>query len=141
MGIRRQRINTRWFFRILDANLNRSREGLRVCEDLARFVLKNKYLTDEFRRLRHGLSDTVRLFGFSELLEARNSTSDIGKILPYEKYKRDIRDIFFANIQRAKESVRVLEELSRVNSINLSKKIRKIRFRIYHLEKMAYERI
>ncbi len=141
MGLRRQRVNSSWFFRILDANLNRSREGLRVCEDLARFVLKNKYLTDEFRKLRHSLSDTLKLFGFLELLEARNSPGDIGRILPYERYKMGVRDIFFANIQRAKESVRVLEELSRAHNINLSKKIRDIRFRIYHLEKMAYERI
>lgn len=141
MGLRKQRVNAGWFFRILDANLNRSREGLRVCEDLARFVLKNKYLTGEFRRLRHRLSNTVKLFGFSELLEARNSTGDIGKILSYAKYKRDVRDIFFANIQRAKESVRVLEELSRVQNTNLSRRIRTIRFRLYHLEKMVYERI
>lgn len=141
MGLKRQRVNSDWFFRILDANLNRSREGLRVCEDLARFVLGNKHLTDEFRKLRHSLSGTVQLFGFSELLEARNSSVDIGRALPYERYKRGVRDIFFANIQRVKESLRVLEELSRLHNINLSKKIRSIRFKVYHLEKMAYERI
>ncbi|MBM3252715.1 MAG: thiamine-phosphate pyrophosphorylase [Candidatus Omnitrophica bacterium] len=137
----KRRLNSTWFFRITDANLNRSREGLRVCEDISRFILEDKYLSREFRTLRHRLTKITNLFGFPRLLKNRNVMNDIGRIFPLERYKRDLEDIFFANIQRIKESVRVLEELSRISDVSLSGKIRYIRFRVYYLERLAYERI
>ena len=41
--------------RLLDANLNRAAEGLRVADDLARFVLDDAGLSGEFKAIRHGL--------------------------------------------------------------------------------------
>lgn len=141
MGSKRRRLNFSCFYRVIDANLNRSREGLKVCEDISRFILEDKRLTNELRNLRHGLTKIIESFGFSELLENRDIINDIGKALSIEKYKGNVQDVFLSNIQRSKESVRVLEELARIYDIAVSGKFRLIRFRIYNLEKLAYERI
>ena len=42
--------------RILDANANRAREALRVVEDYCRFVLDDRFLSGELKRLRHDLT-------------------------------------------------------------------------------------
>ncbi len=46
--------------RILDANLNRAREALRVVEDYARFVLNDDALCGELKQLRHDLVAATR---------------------------------------------------------------------------------
>ena len=46
----------RGFNRIIDANLNRSREGLRVCEEVARFHLSSPQLTRELKSVRHAVN-------------------------------------------------------------------------------------
>ena len=48
--------------RIVDANLNRSREGLRVCEEVVRFALEDARLTSEFKTLRHKISRSIKRF-------------------------------------------------------------------------------
>ena len=42
--------------RVLDASLNRATEGLRVVEDYVRFVLDDRHLTEQLKRLRHDLA-------------------------------------------------------------------------------------
>ena len=46
--------------RILDANANRSREGIRVVEELGRFVLSDAKLTKKLKGARHHLDDALR---------------------------------------------------------------------------------
>ena len=43
-------------YRVIDANLNRAKEGLRVCEDTVRFILKDKILTKKIKKLRHDIT-------------------------------------------------------------------------------------
>ena len=48
--------------RVIDANLNRSREGIRVIEDTARFYLDNEKISKELKNIRHlitGLAESV----------------------------------------------------------------------------------
>ena len=45
--------------RIIDANLNRAREGLRVCEDISRFALGDKTATRALKSIRHGATDLI----------------------------------------------------------------------------------
>ena len=127
--------------RIVDANLNRSREGLRVCEDIARFALDSKSLTEELKRVRHGISDiakssSLRLEG---LADARNSEGDILKRSRFEsEMKRcGLSDIFAANIERVKESLRVLEEIFKLINVKSSSRFCILRFKVYALEKKA----
>ena len=124
--------------RILDANFNRSREGLRVCEEITRFALEDKRLTVAIKKARHELSDCLRGsgVGLSELLAARDVRSDVGKKPePFENVRQNRSDIFAANIERAKEALRVLEEASKLVAPALSERFKKIRFRVYAIEK------
>ena len=130
-------------FRIIDANLNRSREGLRVCEEIARFALEDERLTGEFRNLRHGISRNIKKFPgkSSALLECRESRADVGRKLLSKSSRKNYKDVFFANIQRVKESLRVLEEFSNIFNRSLSNDFAGLRFKVYELEKKTIARL
>ena len=84
-------------FRIIDANLNRSREGLRVCEDISRFILNSASITKDLKSVRHSVSDIAMksINGRAEFLKSRNSEEDIGRCScePKEMKRRDYTDI------------------------------------------------
>ncbi|MGB2600108.1 MAG: hypothetical protein WBC99_06665, partial [Candidatus Omnitrophota bacterium] len=72
-----------------------------------------------------------------ELLASR-SIDDVGReSIESETIRKNLVDLFLANTQRAKESLRVLEEVSKLFGQNLSKKFKRFRFRIYDIEKAA----
>ena len=129
-------------YMVLDANLNRSKEGLRVCEDIARFHLKNARLTKKLSLLRHRITaisrassiDHARLFG------ARTTETDCGKTFFLGPKRRSFKNIFMANAQRAKEALRVLEEFFKLLDAGASKKIQKLRFDLYAIEKQTIKR-
>ncbi|OGX15187.1 MAG: hypothetical protein A2166_00140 [Omnitrophica WOR_2 bacterium RBG_13_41_10] len=129
--------------RIIDANINRAKEGLRVCEEVVRFVLDNRSLTKNFKDIRHRVDLALKLFPKKPaFIKMRRSLSDVGKNLYAKELKRNgIGSIFMANIQRAKESMRVLEEFSKLKSINAAIKFKNIRYDIYELEKKVTEKI
>jgi len=135
--------NQNYIKRIIDANLNRTKEGLRVCEEITRFALNNRALSLEFKRVRHKIDGLfVSLHLKLNLLKERNSIKDVGKTISlYELKRKNCQDIFFANIQRVKESIRVLEEFSKLINRNIAIEFKKIRYRIYEIEKRAAQRI
>lgn len=130
-------------FRIIDANLNRSREGLRVCEEVVRFVLEDAGLTAEFKTLRHKISRNIKKFpGVPKtLLESRDSRADVGRKILSKSSRKNCKDLFFANIQRVKESLRVLEEFSSIFNRSLSNDFAGLRFKVYELEKKTIARL
>ncbi|MBN3038823.1 MAG: thiamine-phosphate pyrophosphorylase [Candidatus Omnitrophica bacterium] len=130
-------------FRIIDANLNRAREGLRVCEEITRFVLEDKLLTGKFKNLRHRLSKNInKLPGVGDaLLQSRESKKDIGRSIANRSKRKDYRDVFYANIQRTEESLRVLEEFSKIFNRSLSEHFACLRFEAYNLEKKTIARL
>lgn len=125
--------------RILDANLNRAKEGLRVCEEIARFILSSRYLTREFKKIRHKISAITKTQDFgASLIKERYSRLDVGKDIYINELKRkDFRDIFFANIQRSKESIRVLEEFTKLMNKKTAVGFKNIRYGLYDIEKKA----
>lgn len=131
----------REIFRIIDANFNRSREGLRVCEEVARFVWNSKPLTSELKSVRHALSAILKdTPSASEILrKCRDTVSDVGKRqrTRSEMSRISYRDIFDANIERVKESLRVLEEFYKLVDNRSSKKITRLRFKVYDIEKRS----
>jgi len=129
--------------RIIDANINRLKEGLRVCEEVTRFILNNRSLTLELKQIRHEIDALVDgLCLRPALLKERLSEKDVGRELQGNELKRaNFMDIFFANIQRVKESIRVLEEFSKLINTNSSLKFKSIRYKIYALEKKAAGKI
>ncbi|MFA5410315.1 MAG: thiamine-phosphate pyrophosphorylase [Candidatus Omnitrophota bacterium] len=124
--------------RIIDANINRLREGLRVCEEITRFVLNSRLLTEDFKKIRHSINLLIkRMPAGIELIKKRDSLKDIGsRIYIKDEFRRSsCEDIFFANMQRVKESARVLEEFSKLKDVNLARGFKKIRYAIYETEK------
>ena len=133
------------FNRIIDANLNRSREGLRVCEEIARFHLSSPQLTKEFKSVRHAVSLIAKTH-YKErgaLSRARDSSNDVGRVSkkPSEMRRSGFSGIFTANAQRAKESLRVLEEFYKLKDKKISTRFSRLRFRVYEIERKVSGRI
>jgi len=120
--------------RILDVNINRSREGLRVLEDYARFALSDRSLTGKIKTVRHLISKALDRF---EIVEARASEKDLGRSASFDKKikAKTLENVIIANIIRMEESARVLEEFSKVVYPKSSATFKKARFLIYDLEK------
>lgn len=134
----RNRIRPDVSYRIIDANLNRLREGLRVCEEVSRFILAHRGLTAQCKQLRHQVTQAAKgLPGIAALLTGRQSRRDVGRrlVTATELRRRNTSDIFFANSQRAKESLRVLEEFSKLRSPASALRFKALRYRLYALEK------
>lgn len=123
--------------RIIDVNLNRVQEGLRVCEDVVRFILNDASSTRRLKTIRHTLQRTVAGSKINSLLlcEYRNVKKDVGRDFHWLEKKRDWQSIFFANMQRAKESLRVLEEFFRLLDTKTGKNFKDLRFKVYDAEK------
>lgn len=129
--------------RIIDANLNRSREGLRVCEEIARFVLNSRALTSDLKDARHKISAILKKLDGRAVSLSRNAQDDVGRCscLASEMKRADIADIFNANMQRVKESMRVLEEFFKLIDKKSSVSFTALRFKIYEVEKNAARKI
>lgn len=134
---------TKDIHRIIDANINRLKEGLRVCEEISRFILDNRKLSASFKRLRHNVEDALdKLPAPKSLIKERNASGDVGRKLYCRELKRSgIADIFYANIQRAKEAARVLEEFSKLINRQAALRFKEVRYKIYEIEKSASNKI
>jgi len=115
--------------RALDANFNRAREALRVLEDVARFDLEDRELTSELKRLRHDLDALARPQAL-EFLSARAAASDVGR----ESDLPEPPDVVAANLKRAQEATRSLEEHARGRFPRICSGAHRVRFRLYDLE-------
>jgi len=129
---------------IIDANLNRTREGLRVCEDIARFAIRNKAVTKDLKGIRHAATNLMlksKRMSLKSLLLNRDVDRDRAKFIDFgQNPKSDISDIFMANIERVKESLRVLEECLKLIDEKISRRYRKLRFDTYDVEKKVVKK-
>ncbi len=133
-----ERLNNE-IYRLLDANINRAVEGIRVLEETARMLFNDSGLTKQLKEIRHSLvyiiseeKDLSRL-----MLFARDSENDVlrsGKTAS-EIARADLVSIVRANSSRSQEAVRVLEEYIKLSFPSLSEKFKKIRFELYDIEK------
>jgi len=119
-------------YRVVDANLNRLKEGIRVVEDIMRYRDNNKELSSQLKSLRH----KARINETKELLRNRNSINDVLRTSTKSEQTRDnIVNILTANFKRAEESARVLEEIFKLEDITQSENFKTIRYELYNLEK------
>jgi len=124
--------------RVIDANFNRLKEGLRVCEEVTRFILDDKALTASFKKVRHQASQIINkvFLDLRRIIRARDIVKDVGKkSFKLELKRASFKDIFFANIQRVKESIRVIEEFNKLFNRKSSQQFKALRYKIYELEK------
>jgi len=119
-------------FRVIDANINRLKEGIRVVEDIMRYRDNNKELSSKLKSLRH----KAKIQEITELLLYRDSINDVLRPTTKSELNRsDIKSILLANFKRAEESSRVLEELFKLHSQEYSENFKYIRYELYNLEK------
>jgi len=117
--------------RLIDANLNRLREGIRVVEDIFRYIYNDKDTALKLKSLRH----KARTDNYNELLETRDVKNDVLRSsIKSEQNRDDLYSILIANFKRAQESSRVLEEFTKLSSIEDSENFKYIRYELYTLE-------
>jgi len=125
--------------RLIDANLNRISEGLRLLEDVARFLLNDAILSEQLRSLRHELvAEDWSLQ--RKLLLARDAAGDVGAFaqVPGEAQREDPPAIVMANAGRVQESLRVLEEFAKLPQKPIAldwERFKRARFEFYEIER------
>ena len=122
---------------LLDANLNRCREGLRVLDDYCRFIIRCGQLTEQVKELRHGLVATERLLHHTlpDLISYRDVNADAGTQITTtsELDRSGLTDLVSANSRRIQESLRSLEEYGKLYSEQFCTAIKAIRYESYSL--------
>lgn len=118
--------------RILDANLDRAREGLRIVEEWCRFGLENAELTEACKAMRHELAR----WHSDEMRSARNTPDDPGTDLhhPHEQARSTVQQVLQANLCRVQEALRSVEEYGKLISPELSQTCKQLRYQTYTLE-------
>lgn len=141
--------------RMIDANVNRACEGLRVMEDVARFTINDPGLSQRLRASRHDLAtDTKPLL--TALLSERDSEYDVGRHAhpPPISVQRtadtgagstaDLLGLLTANAKRVQQALRVIEELAKTPELSLtldSRRFQQTRFTLYAIERDLFSRI
>ena len=122
---------------IIDANLDRAREGLRVLEDWARFALGRKDLVKSIKNFRQNLGK----HHLKVYKESRNFIKDecTGLSHPAQFNRNNPNSIISSNAARVQEALRVIEEFSRDHNQNLCEISSEIRYEIYNLEIVLLE--
>jgi len=128
--------------RILDANLNRIGEGLRLLEDICRFTLNDPDLSEQLKALRHELLHKERSFQ-EKLLNARQAGEDVGASLEVdsEGERADVVSLVRANSSRVQQSLRVLEEITKIPGQDFGldwERLKSARFTLYELEQRIF---
>ena len=123
--------------RILDAAVNRTHEGLRVIEDYVRFGLDDMHLTELLKQLRHELKEAWAALPTALRHAARDTRQDVGtQISTAEETTRvDAWDVCQASCERVKQSLRSLEEYSKISSPAVAAKMESLRYRFYTIER------
>ncbi len=118
--------------RLLDANLDRAREGLRVVEDWCRFGLGREDLVARTKDLRQRLG----LLHDNRFKLARHTASDPAAGLghPAQELRHNPTQVVAANCARVQEALRVIEEFGRGGEGPLAREAAAARYALYDLE-------
>lgn len=124
-------------YRIIDANFNRGREGLRVIEEYCRFYLNNRQLSATAKQLRHLLCDAVSKIESTVLITSRDTRADVGVGQKIEKQltRKSLADTLTAACKRVPEALRAISEMTQTFAPDIAEKIEMIRYQSYTLEK------
>jgi thiamine-phosphate pyrophosphorylase len=119
-------------YRILDANLDRAREGLRVIEEWCRFGLNSTELSAQCKQCRQELGR----WHLDVFRSARDTPTDVGTALthPKEASRTDIPAVLQANFCRVQEALRTLEEYGKLYDPAMGAACKQLRYQVYTLE-------
>ncbi|MEO0535106.1 MAG: thiamine phosphate synthase [Cyanobacteria bacterium P01_A01_bin.123] len=119
-------------YRILDANFDRAREGLRIIEEWCRFGLNHAQFTNQIKQWRQ----TLAHWHWAEIRAARDTPSDPGVELthPQEAIRTNLQQVLQANFCRVQEALRVLEEYGKLINPDMGATFKRMRYQVYTLE-------
>jgi len=128
--------------RLLDANFNRSREGLRVIEDYARFILNDGNLSESLKGLRHDLALITSEVARNAILY-RDIAGDVGREIktPDELTRGSAVAVVIASGKRVGESLRTIEEYLKIDHPELAGQVEAMRYRFYAIEQNLTARL
>lgn len=123
--------------RILDANLDRAREGMRTVEEWCRFGLEDRELTALCKEIRQGLGQ----WHSSEMRAARDTEGDPGTGLTHvqEATRSHVGAVVQASLCRVQEALRVLEEYGKLSSPAMGAAFKQLRYQSYGLDSRLQE--
>lgn len=128
-------------YRIIDANINRICEGLRVVEEYLRFERDEKEISGKLKEIRHYIREKIAARIDFKLFAKRDADNDVGrKYSKIEANRQNFKDLLRANFLRVEEGLRVLEEYFKVidgfdEDVVV---IKGYRFEMYHIEKRVF---
>ncbi|MFW5798047.1 MAG: thiamine phosphate synthase [Planctomycetota bacterium] len=124
--------------RLIDALLNRAREGARVVEDHLRFVMDRPALSKRAKTIRHELTCVATsCIDTTELVRRRDVPSDVGRHTKTdtEAQRPDTAHLLGANFKRLQEALRSLEEHAKLAGWSeAARAFEDLRYRSYELE-------
>lgn len=128
-------------YRIIDANINRATEGLRALEEISRFQLDDKELSEQFKLMRHKVAIAYEQ-EYEKLLAHRNTQNDVGVDISNPTEKLSLETIFKSNIKRLQQALRTLAEYT-TGKENQNKRelFENLRYESYTLEKKLWRKL
>ncbi len=128
--------------RLFDASLNRLREGLRVCEDCARFVLDDAVATESLKAIRHDISQVTAKLA-TAAVPFRDTPGDVGTGLTGsgERKREDLLAVVTAATKRTGEALRSCEEYAKVLDDSVPAVLEQCRYRFYAVEQRLLSRL
>jgi thiamine-phosphate pyrophosphorylase len=129
--------------RLLDANVNRAREAMRVMEDSARFALNDAPLSGDLKALRHEFRTALEALPPGWLEAHRDAAGDVGRTIATdsEMIRRGFFEVVVAAGKRLTEALRVIEETCKVVDSGLASRIESIRYRAYDFDQQLTRRL
>lgn len=121
---------------MFDANLNRAREAVRLCEDWSRFALNDGSISADLKTLRHDLA-AATMFHAEHALPHRDTPGDVGTVntTPAETSRTGLAHAVRAAGKRFGEAARVVEETLKTVAPEQAALVEQIRYRFYDLER------
>lgn len=130
-------MSTRDAIRIIDANLNRAREALRVMEEFARFSLEDGHLSASLKKTRHALTACIPNSLERARMANRDVRNDVGTTIdaPGERDRADLPTVVRASCKRLTEALRALEEYGKTLDSSFAAAVESLRYDAYELER------
>ena len=123
--------------RILDSSANRAAEAIRVVEDYLRFALDDAHLSLLAKQIRHDLNTVLSSLTLPQRLAARDTLHDVGTetSTETEQQRANLGEVLAANFSRLQQSLRSLEEFTKIEHADLSVALEQLRYRVYTLHR------
>ncbi len=120
-------------WRILDVNANRAAEGLRTIEDVSRLIREDSVASLWVKTLRHDLAEAVSKLDRLQRLAARSTETDAGTghTTETESNRADWQAIISAACERVGQSLRCLEEFSKLIDPSIGIEFKTLRYKAY----------